>query len=708
MSDTTHTPAVLRLSRSEGGYQNTRLSPFGIDFSALCEALSKASVGLKDGAYFVRGPCLPTRADNNLPFAGVVVIDGDKRINPDTGEIHDTGAPHPSLAHEILRDLGIPHAIYTSHSHRPDRFRWRAIVPCHCPDQETLKAVVDWLIDQLHQAGCYVANAMENGNWSQPWYFPRIASAESEFLAFSHEDDDPLTTEQIGEIVAAWREAREGTAPPFAASGHRASEYDPSTPIGRFIAGHDNPEYIGNLLERHGYVFRHHAATNGRPAYRFTWPGSTSGIPGAHLFSGQGNGRWLVYSHHPEDPLHGRVRDVFGLFQLLEHGDNQSRAVAAAAEWARQEEREQDDQPGPKGRYRLLTPEELSGLPPIEWRVKGLLPAVALCALFGPSGSGKSFLVLDLVAAVARGLPDWHGHRVRPSPVIYCALEGETGIKHRIQAYMKANACELPDHLRFVLQPFDLTDQDDRQALLAAIHAEGLERPIIVLDTLSRATPGMDENSSRDMSLVIEGADEIKRSLQGLVLLVHHTGKDEGRGPRGHSSLKADFDGLITVTHDEARGRCWSASKVKLGEAHWFELEKVHLYDDADGDSVDSCVIRPVAAGGESKAWLGKPMPPSVRYGIDTLHSAIRESGDDGSVHVDDWRRLFYSGHTADNAAAKKVAFQRVRKELIDGAVVSVQDDMYTLLDGSGASWPDAHGYIQTQNLAAQWRRKCA
>lgn len=346
MSNATHAPAVLRLSRSAGDYRDTRLSPFDIDFSALCEVLSKASVGPKEGDYFVRGPCLPTRADGNLPFADVVIIDGDKRINPDTGEIEDTGAPHPSLAHEALREMDISHVIYTSHSHShshsPGRFRWRAVIPCHCADQETLRAVVDWLIDQLHKAGVFVANARENGNWSQPWYFPRLQSAESEFLAYSHEGDDPLTTEQVGEILAAWRKAREGTAPPFTASSHRASAYDSTTPIGRFIAAHDSPECIGGLLEKHGYVFRHHATTNGRPAYRFTWPGTTSGIPGVHLFSGQGNGRWLTFSHHPDDPLHGKVRDAFGLFQLLEHGDDQSKAVAAAAEWARHEEQEGD------------------------------------------------------------------------------------------------------------------------------------------------------------------------------------------------------------------------------------------------------------------------------------------------------------------------------------------------------------------------------
>lgn len=49
-------------------------------------------------------------------------------------------------------------------------------------------------------------------------------------------------------------------------------------------------------------------------------------------------------------------------------------------------------------RYRLLTADELRDLPPLAWCVRGVLPAVGLAALFGPSSSGKSFLGFDLAA----------------------------------------------------------------------------------------------------------------------------------------------------------------------------------------------------------------------------------------------------------------------------------------------------------------------
>ena len=51
-------------------------------------------------------------------------------------------------------------------------------------------------------------------------------------------------------------------------------------------------------------------------------------------------------------------------------------------------------------RYKLLQASDIQQLPSMEWRVKGVFPAIGFGAVYGPSGSGKSFLVLDLAAAM--------------------------------------------------------------------------------------------------------------------------------------------------------------------------------------------------------------------------------------------------------------------------------------------------------------------
>ena len=67
----------------------------------------------------------------------------------------------------------------------------------------------------------------------------------------------------------------------------------------------------------------------------------------------------------------------------------------------------------PAQRFRLLGSSDLHALPPLTWRVRGVLPAHGLASVYGPSGSGKSFLVLDAAAAIADGA-DWFGYRVKP------------------------------------------------------------------------------------------------------------------------------------------------------------------------------------------------------------------------------------------------------------------------------------------------------
>lgn len=50
---------------------------------------------------------------------------------------------------------------------------------------------------------------------------------------------------------------------------------------------------------------------------------------------------------------------------------------------------------------------------------------------------------------------------------------------------------------------------------------------------------GEDESSSQGMWYAVAGAKALQKAIGGLVILVHHTGKDAARGMRGHSSLNA-------------------------------------------------------------------------------------------------------------------------------------------------------------------------
>ena len=286
--------------------------------------------------------------------------------------------------------------------------------------------------------------------------------------------------------------------------------------------------------------------------------------------------------------------------------------------------------PQPEPRYRLLNPADLHALPPLAWCVRGVLPAVGVAALFGPSASGKSFLGFDVAAHIPEGRA-WFGHRVTAAPVVYVALEGEAGLKLRAEAWEQANGRKLPAGLRLVLQSFKLTDDvpDLAAAILAAVGAGA----VVFVDTLKRAAPMADENSSRDMGEILEGAKELQRLTAGLVVLVHHTGKDAARGLRGHSSLFAALDAAVEVSRDGER-REWKVSKSKDGadgDVHPFRLEVVPLAPDGEGVAASSCVVRP-DMGTADVQRVKLPQGGNQRLILEALRPLFKTSPDFGKA----------------------------------------------------------------------------
>ena len=234
---------------------------------------------------------------------------------------------------------------------------------------------------------------------------------------------------------------------------------------------------------------------------------------------------------------------------------------------------------------------------PAKWMVKGLIPDEGVGVLYGASGSGKTFLVLDLALNVATG-EDWTGFKVpRPRPVVYCAVEAGAGINKRLKAaHLARGVSEVTQgpNLHVLLVPFDLTDNASVKALGDVILQRCGKGVLIVIDTLNRAAPGIDENSSQGIGLVLKGAQDLAAQVGGLVLLVHHSGKDASKGMRGSSALHAGVDLAIAV---EANGALRTLKVVKnkdgeAGQTRAFSLQSVEVGVDDDKDPITSCVVK--------------------------------------------------------------------------------------------------------------------
>lgn len=242
-------------------------------------------------------------------------------------------------------------------------------------------------------------------------------------------------------------------------------------------------------------------------------------------------------------------------------------------------------------RFNLLSASELTALPATEWVVKGILPKSGLAAIYGASGSGKTFLALDLMMAIACGT-GWFGHRVKNKPVVYIGLEGKGGLSNRVKAWEKENSTSAPTNFKVIVDNFNLKTEMEVRALADDIVAAQMQHGVIVIDTLNQATPGSDENSSVDMSLNINHLKLLQELTEGLVIIIHHTGKDLRQGLRGHSSLKGALDANIEVSGTDKRS--WLLEKSKDGQDginRGFKLKVVELGKDSDGESITSCVI---------------------------------------------------------------------------------------------------------------------
>ena len=230
--------------------------------------------------------------------------------------------------------------------------------------------------------------------------------------------------------------------------------------------------------------------------------------------------------------------------------------------------------------------------------VKGVLDAGAMSVIYAPSNVGKSFFALDLGFHIASGR-EWRGHKVKkPGFVLYLAAEGGQGFINRVEAikrhYNVPQDADIP--LAVVPAGFNLLEANsgdgDRIIKLVtdAVAECGQDVVMIVIDTLSRAMAGGDENSAQDMTAVVKNIDRIRESVSAHVMIIHHAGKDVARGARGHSSLRAATDTEIEIVRKgEGRDKFAVASVKKQrdmsGENSYpFTLKQIFFGLDEDGD----------------------------------------------------------------------------------------------------------------------------
>ncbi len=299
-------------------------------------------------------------------------------------------------------------------------------------------------------------------------------------------------------------------------------------------------------------------------------------------------------------------------------------------------------------RFDLIPVDEFANRPPPPWIIKGILPKKELAVTYGGSGDGKTFLVLDTVMAIVRGVP-WNGYRVTKGRVVYICAEGMGGFTTRLQAYAQhhgVNLSDLKNDLFIIPETPNFRTMNDVNAIAAKIKAKG-QFDMIVVDTLAQVTPGADENTSKDMSEALQHCEMLRQSTGAMIHLIAHSGKDKTKGIRGWSGLKAPLAAEFEVSRN-GKVRHLRVTKMKDGRdgLGWvFELKTIVVLEkDSDGDPVESCYVEfsdvPLNEKNEMSRWEKRALDAWEMLGggnvvLKDLISAIAEKAPRGKAQRD-------------------------------------------------------------------------
>jgi len=300
--------------------------------------------------------------------------------------------------------------------------------------------------------------------------------------------------------------------------------------------------------------------------------------------------------------------------------------------------------------------------PPQRFLVDGLIPAGQLVMLGGRGKAGKSWLILQLIAAVDRGQP-FLGRATQHGRVLYLALEDGRRRLNQRPRIMKWQPSPRVD-IGFKVDKFDSGGQGlahIRDAIAAASY------DLVVIDTLVKTLSGSaDENNNTEMGAICNDLADMAHDSGACILIVHHTSKQTVENPfdalRGASAIRDAYDvGMMLVR--------------KHGE------KEATLYTEARDFDVQDVTIRQVE-GGAGWEYVG-----DAAAGV-----AIRA----GRVGVQDLKTAG-DGSTADDIAAAvgktPSAVRQSMKTAVDRGYVSVTrrqvegskqwvDHYYLTLDG--------------------------
>ena len=247
------------------------------------------------------------------------------------------------------------------------------------------------------------------------------------------------------------------------------------------------------------------------------------------------------------------------------------------------------------------------------WLLRSVLEKRVLAVLAGPRGSFKSFVALDWALRTAIT-----GFRV-------VLLSGEGGgLDRRVDAWIRTHAPDTPLKALavFVLErPVNLNSCETLAELRQAIDRAGTRPDLVLIDTLSKFSPGLDENDNAEVAAYLARLAEALRDAFGCtVLLVAHSGHGDTKRPRGASALMCNSDAEYIVERPDPAGMLVTVTRERFKDtpslpALAYQARVVDLGRcDSYGEQVTSLALEPTDA---------PPSKPAGKWGRNQLAAIV-------------------------------------------------------------------------------------
>lgn len=340
--------------------------------------------------------------------------------------------------------------------------------------------------------------------------------------------------------------------------------------------------------------------------------------------------------------------------------------------------------------FKLYQMSDLNTLIKRKYLIKNFLDEGGMSLLYGASNSGKTFVALDLAYHIATGA-SWCGKKTKKGPVVYIAAEGGVGIKERILAMKQNfNNDEMPELYILPTQVSLRGSNDDTSKLIETL--ENIPNlKMVIVDTLARAINGGNENSSDDMGEFIKNCDRIRMQTNAHLMIIHHSGKNDAQGARGHSSLKAAVDTEIKVSKKNGKisTEITKQRDGETGQKLYFSLKTYQTSKDEDGEIISSCALNWECNKHQAQEGLQGQALETYHILCELInqegfeHKNSQMGAKQRVVHLDTFKNRFLESKVvkSDKQDSTIRAFDRQKKTLEQKGYIALDRNYIWLLD---------------------------